>query len=58
MNLFPFFSSGYRRKIAISVLASFCMLVLLAESSPAQEKKITNKIGMSFILVEIGRAHV
>ena len=54
MNLFPFFSSGYRRKIAISVLASFCMLVLLAESSPAQEKKITNKIGMSFILVEPG----
>jgi len=54
MNLFPFFSSGYRSKVAISFLASFCMLVLLAESSPAQEKKITNKIGMSFLLVEPG----
>lgn len=49
-----FFSSGVHRKIAMVFLASFCMLVLLATSSPAQEKKITNKIGMSFLLVEPG----
>ena len=58
MNLPSFsnlgFNSGYQVRVARAFLACLCLLVLSAHPSPAQEKKITNAMGMSFILVEPG----
>ncbi len=49
----PFFNSGYQGNLIVALLAFFFLLVL-PQPSPAEEKKITNTLGMSFILVEPG----
>jgi sulfatase modifying factor 1 len=54
MTLSSFLNSGYHGKIVTAFLAAFCMLVFLPQPGTAQEKKITNAMEMSFILVEPG----
>jgi len=48
------FNSGYQDKIAMACLAFFCFLAFPPQSTRAQEQKITNSLGMTFILVKPG----
>ncbi len=55
MNLSAFFKSGYQDKIIMASLVFFCILICAPLPGSAQEKIITNPLGMSFILVEPGK---
>ena len=54
MNLSSFLHTKYPGGIIIAFLASLWILVFLPLSSQANEKKVTNPLGMTFILVEPG----
>jgi sulfatase modifying factor 1 len=54
MNLSSFFNSERQGKIILAFLVSFFILVFSPRLSLAQEKTITNPMGMSFVLVEPG----